>query len=471
MQYDHKNHGFIAIPETGIPIYLDEIQSISKNGVVKWSKGEEFRISRFPGVRFYKNLEYEIRWDDMAGQYYSFKGRILSALRRVGTDKIPIEMVGSNGHQTTIEDADFVVEIRQNGERIWPKINPAMIADTAMNVEEAYADLIKGDMKFESLNEQEALAVKSMITDYWKAEGGITEEKLSGFLKLKWPLLSSFLMSRAKKIKEEHFNYFNVGFRRLDKNDKRVEEIYNEICQMYPTLTAEYTADLHKQKIIDFLTNKDVKPEDLVFHFENPNYIFLRSKAEEIVSALIDRLPRPSRHSISDNQKIMGRPFDFNYFLSGQSMDIYEIKWEVPNTHQERISRGLVRRVENYNPRQPDIRKAVVLVTNSSVRIPVSNIKSIRVNGKLKWQKSGDDAMNAAKDLGGIDLNSANMDLQIKRDGRGVPLPLSQQDMARLNLIQGFVPIIIEIKPAVDLPILSELKQNLQNQPQMPSTT
>ncbi len=59
--------------------------------------------------------------------------------------------------------------------------------------------------------------------------------------------------------------------------------------------------------------------------------------------------------------------------------------------------------------------------------------------------------------LGGIDMNSANMNLQIKRDGRGVPLPLAQQDMAQLNAIQGFEPEILEIKPAVNLPILKEI--------------
>jgi len=64
--------------------------------------------------------------------------------------------------------------------------------------------------------------------------------------------------------------------------------------------------------------------------------------------------------------------------------------------------------------------------------------------------------------FGGIDLNSANLNLQIKRDGKGVPLPMAQQDMAQLMQIQGFVPVIIEIKPAVNLPIISELQQKLQ---------
>jgi len=66
-------------------------------------------------------------------------------------------------------------------------------------------------------------------------------------------------------------------------------------------------------------------------------------------------------------------------------------------------------------------------------------------------------------DVGGIDLNSINLNLLIKRDGNGVPLPISRQDMAQLSHIQGFVPKIIEIKPVVNLPIISELQQKLSN--------
>jgi hypothetical protein len=58
---------------------------------------------------------------------------------------------------------------------------------------------------------------------------------------------------------------------------------------------------------------------------------------------------------------------------------------------------------------------------------------------------------------GGIDLNSANLAMTIRRDGLGVPLPLGLQDPVMLAA-PGFVPIITGIKPAEDLPILRELK-------------
>ncbi len=68
-------------------------------------------------------------------------------------------------------------------------------------------------------------------------------------------------------------------------------------------------------------------------------------------------------------------------------------------------------------------------------------------------------AMSADK-KGGIDLNAANLNFQIKRNGRGVPLPLPQQDMKMLQGIEGFIPTILEIKPVTTLPMFSSLKES-----------
>jgi len=62
---------------------------------------------------------------------------------------------------------------------------------------------------------------------------------------------------------------------------------------------------------------------------------------------------------------------------------------------------------------------------------------------------------------GGIDFNAAHLDLRIKRDGQGVPLPMGQQDQALLNHLEGLEPVILEIRPASSLPFFSQL----QNQP------
>ncbi len=49
--------------------------------------------------------------------------------------------------------------------------------------------------------------------------------------------------------------------------------------------------------------------------------------------------------------------------------------------------------------------------------------------------------------LGGIDFNPKLLDLKIKRDDKGVPLPLPMQDVQTIN-IDGLFPVIINITPA-----------------------
>ena len=54
-----------------------------------------------------------------------------------------------------------------------------------------------------------------------------------------------------------------------------------------------------------------------------------------------------------------------------------------------------------------------------------------------------DNAMN-----GGIDFAQSNLDMQIKRDGAGVPLPVSQQNLENIR-INGLVPVILEIRSGI----------------------
>jgi len=56
-------------------------------------------------------------------------------------------------------------------------------------------------------------------------------------------------------------------------------------------------------------------------------------------------------------------------------------------------------------------------------------------------------------EVGGINLNPALMDLQIKRDGNGVPLPFNLQPDTIMN-IEGLIPVIINVTPVVNLPML-----------------
>lgn len=75
--------------------------------------------------------------------------------------------------------------------------------------------------------------------------------------------------------------------------------------------------------------------------------------------------------------------------------------------------------------------------------------------GKISESPGGrDEAIlsGTSKPPGGIDLNPAYLDLQIRRDENGVPLPLPQQPLNTMH-IEGFFPVIMNITP-VNLPFL-----------------
>ena len=72
----------------------------------------------------------------------------------------------------------------------------------------------------------------------------------------------------------------------------------------------------------------------------------------------------------------------------------------------------------------------------------------------IEPNKNKDSAMK-----GGIDLNSANLAMMIKRDGKGVVLPLAQQDLARLSRAvgEGLEPHILSIVPAANSLVFAQL--------------
>ncbi len=102
----------------------------------------------------------------------------------------------------------------------------------------------------------------------------------------------------------------------------------------------------------------------------------------------------------------------------------------------------------------------VVEVLNplSALRVALSNASDgllIKYDEKVKdaEQKAGQIDFAETKPVdkasvnGGIDFAASNLDMQIKRDGAGVPLPVGQQDLDNIH-IDGLVPVIVNIRPA-----------------------
>lgn len=79
-------------------------------------------------------------------------------------------------------------------------------------------------------------------------------------------------------------------------------------------------------------------------------------------------------------------------------------------------------------------------------------IKIADVPGAEMIDKAGA-STGVADPVGGIDLNPALLDLRIKRDASGIPFSIDQQP-ADIFEIEGFIPIIINVTPVTNLPLL-----------------
>ncbi|MBN1869265.1 MAG: glucose-6-phosphate isomerase [Candidatus Omnitrophica bacterium] len=106
-------------------------------------------------------------------------------------------------------------------------------------------------------------------------------------------------------------------------------------------------------------------------------------------------------------------------------------------------------RVDSLSKRRLSLAKQIRLLGEEKERA-VKELKEIETDlRKLRSNISSP----IQKDVGGINLNPDLLDLQIKRDGNGIPLPVNLQPIHQMK-IDGFVPVIINVTPIVNLPLL-----------------
>ena len=116
-----------------------------------------------------------------------------------------------------------------------------------------------------------------------------------------------------------------------------------------------------------------------------------------------------------------------------------------------------IRLAENQEPRDVFLRLAVdpkmsVILTGTRTHLQETvNYFSDPKENTLKKDNGPQIVDNAhlttSEEVGGINLNPVFLDLQIKRDGRGIPLPIQQQPFEQMN-INGVFSVIVHVGPA-----------------------
>ncbi|MGE3982375.1 MAG: hypothetical protein AB7F70_13200 [Candidatus Omnitrophota bacterium] len=105
---------------------------------------------------------------------------------------------------------------------------------------------------------------------------------------------------------------------------------------------------------------------------------------------------------------------------------------------------------------------ALTIPSNSDFLKHIGHVAAVNPGALAETGPAGSQALADAAQLGetdtdftkgGIDLNPRLLDLQIKRDDGGIPLPVSQQPIEHMH-VDGFLPVIINITPVTNLPLL-----------------
>ncbi|HSV43162.1 MAG TPA: hypothetical protein VLJ10_01280, partial [Candidatus Bathyarchaeia archaeon] len=102
---------------------------------------------------------------------------------------------------------------------------------------------------------------------------------------------------------------------------------------------------------------------------------------------------------------------------------------------------------------QTDV-KFTIIPDNSNPLSAAVVINKITLADQTMVTSRQPEDIKGTRKVGGIDLNPAFLDLKIKRDGNGIPLPMMDQPMQELMQIEGFVPVIINVTPVQNLPML-----------------
>jgi len=103
---------------------------------------------------------------------------------------------------------------------------------------------------------------------------------------------------------------------------------------------------------------------------------------------------------------------------------------------------------------------------NSNLEERISGLKTSINNFKdaIEYWTAREAGFVTSSPVGGIDLNPKLLDLQIKRDGNGIPLPLNLQPIESMN-IEGFLPVIINVTPVINLPLFLGLDTTPKGDP------
>lgn len=142
-----------------------------------------------------------------------------------------------------------------------------------------------------------------------------------------------------------------------------------------------------------------------------------------------------------------------------EQLNKFVVEAPLTNTEQVEVARSVavqlnfVMNSESLKKNIDEIRAQFVELFVYTRLADMNTSDHAMMNSLLPLLNSYQETQVTEAKYGGINLNPDLLDLQIKRDDNGVPFPVMQQPLESMN-IQGFLPVIMNVTPINNLPLL-----------------
>ncbi|MBF0388364.1 MAG: hypothetical protein HQL20_11055 [Candidatus Omnitrophica bacterium] len=203
--------------------------------------------------------------------------------------------------------------------------------------------------------------------------------------------------------------------------------------------------DTERTRLIDeFLNEYDttISPVEKIRAAMSIIQIMGKERSKAIIERIIAGIPFEWFHQAYKDPALDSGGLISRFYLS--YMDVEYIS---------RLSRYNAERVTLMRKVQIDMEYANLISERRERYLRAVN----EIDPELLVEDRNQKAVNEYSRNGGIDFDAGQLNMTIKRDGEGLPLPLAMQDPA-MNNITGLAPTILEIAPASALPIFIELR-------------
>ncbi|VAX34971.1 hypothetical protein MNBD_UNCLBAC01-712 [hydrothermal vent metagenome] len=288
---------------------------------------------------------------------------------------------------------------------------------------------------------------------------------ISGSFAYEYKKMNYHMVERSGEVDIKIFSYF------LEEREKRVNELLLNFFGYVPT-SLVYPNQFVWRRIIpsEMILSNEEERKVALFLMENiqniPNELNVR------LTGLINNFQINDRSQIEREWKLIIKNWffgeGFSNWLSHQLSDRIDLKEISINIWRQVVHKiwlnDWIQRKQNNIDRDPQDAQWFSEFMESGLKGLGTSAEELKKQEIpfLKIKAASSTIKNFLP--GGIDFNTNLLDLQIKRDGKGIPLPIAQQPLESMN-IEGFLPVIINISPVQNLPMLLGLADDFDSVP------